>query len=150
LSQIKYEDGDQEELDWVELQPTLVQQCQQSSADLDTDYIHKELESGGKSKRKGSSSRKTKVQKSITASGNTGAKLKNSLLNGDETPLELGIALVGRSLMKEFAGKVYAGKVTDYDERTRFYRVKAGRIFFLLHLQRICSLLELSMELGSF
>jgi hypothetical protein len=131
LSQIKYEDGDQEELEWVELQPTLVQQCRQSSADLDTDHVHKELESGGRTKRKGSSSRKTKVRKSITASGNTSAKFKNSLVNGDETPLELGIALIGRSLMKEFSGKVYTGKVIDYDGRTKFYKVKAGRFFFL-------------------
>ena len=106
MSQVKYEDGDQEELEWVELQPTLVQHCQQSSADFYTDNVRKEVESGVKSTQKGSASRKTR---SITDGYRVRRKERSK---------------IGSQTKKKFGRKFYAGMVIGYDKETELYRVK--------------------------
>ena len=104
MPQVKYEDGDQEELEWVELQPTLVRQCQQNSADFYADNVSKEVESGVKPTQRGSASMSTR---GIT----DGVRRKER-------------SKIGSLTKKKFGRKFYAGVVIGYDEETEIYMVK--------------------------
>ena len=115
--QVRYEDGDEENLEWSDLEPTLVKHHNYGKDSID--YVCEGDVSFIENKQQDSLMSKSKASKSYRR-------------NDGETRFGLGNKLIGRSLMKEFSGKVYAGKVVAYDGRRKLYKVKFDEISFII------------------
>ena len=116
--QVRYEDGDEENLEWSDLEPTLVKHHNFGEANIDD--VHEGDVSFIENKQQFSlMSKSSKAYKS------------SQRIDG-ETRFGLGNKLIGRSLMKEFSGKVYTGKVVAYDGKRKFYKVQFDEISFII------------------